>query len=76
MKRNKPLSKYEIEQRECNSNYFKDGRPKRGSMMCRNQSYISEIKSINGYYDINWTCAGNRCPLYATGCDDKGRNWE
>ena len=45
-------------------------------MLCRNKQYIKEVTKINGIYNINWACGGNRCPLYATGCDNKGRDWD
>ena len=45
-------------------------------MLCRDSEYIREIISINGNYNIDWVCGGNRCPFYTQGCDDKGRDWE
>lgn len=72
----KILSEYEKNKRTNNSNYYENGKPKESSMLCRNKEYIKEVLEINGTYDINWVCGGNRCPLYATGCDDKGREWQ
>ena len=61
---------------ECDDLYFKSGKPKKQYMLCRDPEYIREIVRINGRYDINWTCGGNRCPYYSLGCDDKGRDWD
>ena len=72
----KILSEYDKEQRKDNNNYFKNGKPKKSAMLCRNKQYIKEVTKINGIYNINWACGGNRCPLYATGCDNKGRDWD
>lgn len=72
----KKLSEHEKEQRKNNIYYLKNGKPKKSAMLCRNREYIDEIIRINGRYDINWTCGGNRCPLYATGCDNQGRDWD
>lgn len=71
----KVLSDYEKERRKDNSNYFKNGKPKRSAMLCRNKQYVSEVTKINGVYNISWACGGNRCPLYATGCDNRGNDW-
>ena len=72
----KTLTEYEKAERKDNGHYFKNGKPKKSSMLCRNKSYIAEVTKINGYCDPRWICGGNRCPLYATGCDDAGRDWE
>ena len=72
----KKLSDYEKKTRQNNDMYFKSGKPKKMYMMCKDRSYISEVISINGRYNPDWCCAGGRCPLYATGCDDRGREWE
>lgn len=72
----KELSDYQKSTRENNDNYFRNGKPKKGSMLCRDKSYQSMIRRYNGYFDINWTCAGNSCPLYAHGCDNRGLDWE
>lgn len=72
----KQLSEYEKKNRENCELYFKNGKPKKKYMLCRDPEYIREIESINGRYDINWTCGGLRCPFYTCGCDDKGRDWE
>lgn len=70
------LTEYEKEKRSGDPNYFMNGKPKKSAMMCRNKSYQSEIIRINGYFDLDWCCAGNICPLYSTGCDNKGRDWD
>lgn len=67
----KILSEFEKEQRGNNSNYFTNGKPKKSAMLCRNKEYIKEVTKINGFYNINWACGGNRCSLYASGCDNK-----
>ena len=72
----KQLSEYEKKNRENCELYFKNGKPKKKYMLCRDPEYIREIESINGRYDINWTCGGLRCPFYTYGCDDKGRDLE
>ena len=72
----KQLSATELRERNNNDLYFKNGKPKKKYMLCRNSQYINEIKSINGSYDIDWTCGGLLCPFYTKGCDDKGREWE
>lgn len=72
----KTLTKGELCERKDSELYFKNGKPKKKYMLCRDPEYIREIISINGSYDINWTCGGNRCPFYSCGCDDKGREWE
>lgn len=54
--------------------FFKTGKPKRKYMLCRDNSYLSEVRKINGYININWVCGGNRCPLYGH-CDDRGGDW-
>ena len=71
----KILSDYDKKQRNNNPNYFRNGKPKISSMLCRNKEYIKEVTNINGRYDIQWACGGNRCPLYATGCDNRGYDW-
>lgn len=48
--------------------FFKNGKPKVSKMMCRDRSYLAEIRKINGDADPNWVCAGNRCPFYSVGC--------
>jgi len=68
------LSEYQKEQRKNNYHYFKNGKPKKSAMMCRSREYISELRAINGYF-VTICCAGNRCPLYATGCDNCGTDW-
>lgn len=72
----KILTDWEKKQRENNSNYFMNGKPKKSSMLCRDKSYIAMIKKINGHYDPNWVCGGNSCPLYKNGCDNRGMDWE
>ncbi len=72
----KILTEREKEKRKNNSHYFKNGKPKKSSMFCRNNSYMKEIIKTNGWYNSAWVCGGLRCPLYATGCDNKGRDWE
>lgn len=73
----KILTDYERKGRENNPNYFKNGKPKKGSMMCKDRSYISSVTKINGgYCNPSWICGGNSCPLYATGCDNSGEDWE
>ena len=49
--------------------YFKNGRQKKKYMKCHDPQYISEVRSINGYYDPAWVCAGNRCVYYSRGCN-------
>lgn len=71
----KNLTKEEILKRKTSGLYFNNGKPKKMYMMCKDRSYISEVISINGRYNPDWCCAGGRCPLYATGCDDRGREW-
>ena len=66
------LSDGERETRKDNPNYFKNGKPKVGSMLCRSREYIAEVTRINGHYNPDWACGGNRCSLYATGCDCRG----
>ena len=63
------------EKRKGNTMYFKSGKPKKMYMLCRDPQYINEVTSINGYCNPNWICGGARCPLYSTGCDDRGRDW-
>lgn len=70
------LTEYKKERRQGNPNYFKNGKPKKGAMLCRDKSYQARIRLYNGYFDINWACGGNCCPLYATGCDNRGLDWE
>lgn len=36
---------------------------------------IIKVESINGCCSINQMCGGLSCPLYATGCDDRGNDW-
>jgi len=72
----KKLTKEELEKRKDSELYFKNGKPKRKYMLCRDPEYIREIISINGIYDLFWTCGGLRCPFYSTGCDDRGMEWE
>ena len=71
----KKLSEYEKKKRRDNNNYFKNGKPKKSSMLCMNKKYIKELVNINGHYDVRWACGGNRCPLYATVCDNRGKDW-
>ena len=63
-------------EREDNNMYFKSGKPKKKYMLCKDPSYISEVTHINGYCSPNWICGGLRCPLYPTGCDDRGNSWD
>ena len=72
----KVLTDYEKEERQNNPNYFKNGKPKKCSMLCKSKEYIAEVTRINGYCDPNWICGGNRCSIYRTGCDDRGRDWK
>lgn len=72
----KTLTKSELNERKDSDLYFKNGKPKKKYMLCRNPEYIREIIGINGSYDINWVCGGNSCPFYSRGCDDKGREWD
>jgi hypothetical protein len=72
----KTLTKEEQAEREDCELYFKSGKPKKKYMLCRDPEYIREIISINGRYNMDWACGGNRCPFYTCGCDDKGREWE
>ena len=72
----KQLSEHEKKERENCELYFKNGKPKKKYMLCRDPEYIREIERINGRYNIDWTCGGLRCPFYTCGCDDKGRDWE
>jgi hypothetical protein len=72
----KNLTELEKLKRKDNDLYFSNGKPKKMHMMCRDPSYIREIIHINGRYNLDWCCAGGRCPFYSTGCDDKGREWE
>lgn len=72
----KLLTDRQKRERENNGNYFKNGKPKKGSMLCKSKQYISEVTAINGHYNPTWACGGNRCPLYATGCDNRGHNWD
>ena len=44
--------------------YYPDGRPKKSYMMCRQTSYINEVKKINGPVSSRFMCAGSRCPFY------------
>lgn len=71
----KILSQHELEKRKTDSNYFQNGKPKKQAMMCRDKQYLAEVRRINGYFVNDYICAGNRCPLYRTGCDDAGREW-
>ena len=71
----KKLTNHEIVIRKDNVNYFKNGKPKKSSMLCRNRRYLKEIENINGAYDISWVCGGNSCQLYAIGCDNRGNDW-
>ena len=64
------------EKRKGNMMYFKSGKPKKMYMLCHDQQYINEVTSINGYCSINNICGGLRCPLYATGCDNRGNAWD
>lgn len=52
----KILSDYDKKQRNNNPNYFRNGKPKISSMLCRNKEYIKEVTNINGRYDIQWAC--------------------
>ena len=70
------MTKEEKAKREDCEFYFKSGKPKKKYMLCRDPEYIREITSINGHYDIFWTCGGLRCPLYSTGCDNRGMDWD
>lgn len=72
----KILTEREKEKRKNNANYFKNGKPKKSSMLCRSDSYIKEVTKINGFYNAAWACGGLRCPLYTTGCDNAGKEWE
>lgn len=72
----KNLTKSELERRRMTGNYFKNGKPKKSAMLCHNREYIAEVTRINGYCNPDWMCGGSRCPLYATGCDNKGRDWD
>lgn len=72
----KTLTEYQKEERKNSSYYFKNGKPKKYAMLCKNKEYIKEITQLNGIYDINWACGGSNCPLYAAGCDNRGRDWE
>ncbi|MBR1422994.1 MAG: hypothetical protein IJ571_06090 [Ruminococcus sp.] len=72
----KILTESEMFQRKDSELYFKNGKPKKKYMECRNPEYIREVAHINGHYNFNWACAGISCPFYSTGCDDKGREWE
>ena len=72
----KILTEEEKDRRAGNPHYFNNGKPKKGSMLCRSKEYIAEVTRINGYCNPVWICGGNRCPLYATGCDNGGRDWE
>ena len=72
----KILTEWEKEERKDNGNYFQNGKPKKGSMLCTSKSYISEVTAINGYCNPSFICGGLRCPLYATGCDNRGKDWE
>lgn len=72
----KTLTEEESYKRKNSELYFKNGKPKKKYMLCRDPEYIREIIRINSRYDINWTCGGSRCPYYSTGCDDRGREWE
>lgn len=72
----KILTDYEKRKRENNSNYFKNGKPKKGSMLCKDKSYLASVRKINGgYCTPSDVCGGNCCPLYATGCDNSGEDW-
>lgn len=62
-------------ERENDDRYFKSGKPKKKYMRCMDREYQAEVRRINGYCSIDWMCAGNSCPLYSSGCDDKGRDW-
>ena len=72
----KTLTEEELYERKNSELYFKNGKPKKKYMLCRDSEYIREIISINGNYNIDWVCGGDRCPFYSCGCDDKGRDWE
>lgn len=72
----KVLTDYEKKERENNKNYFKNGKPKKSSMLCRNKEYRAEVTKINGHCNPEWICGGNRCPLYAIGCDSRGMDWQ
>jgi len=72
----KVLTNFQKEERKDNGHYFQSGKPKKSSMLCKDRKYITELTAINGHYNPAWACAGNRCPLYAAGCDNKGRDWE
>lgn len=70
------LSEREKQTRSESGCYFKNGKPKKKYMMCKGPDYIREVISNNGHYDPNWACAGCSCPLYSTGCDNRGKKWE
>lgn len=72
----KQLTEEELRERNGCELYFKNGKPKKKYMLCRDPEYIREIISINGHYNIDWVCGGLRCPLYTHGCDGKGSDWE
>ena len=72
----KTLTTTELHERKDSELYFKNGKPKKKYMLCRTPEYIREIIRINGNYNIDWVCGGNRCPFYGCGCDDRGREWE
>ena len=42
----KILTEYEKKERENNKNYFKNGKPKKSSMLCRNKEYRAEVTKI------------------------------
>lgn len=72
----KVLSEHEKSMRKDNPNYFKNGKPKKKAMLCKNRNYISLMVYVYGHYDSNWMCSTNdKCPLWATGCDHQGKDW-
>ena len=72
----KVLTEYEKNRRKDNVNYFSNGKPKKSAMLCKTKKYIAEVTAINGICNPAYICGGNRCPLYATGCDNRGKDWE
>lgn len=72
----KKLTEAELEKRRATGMFFKNGKPKKMYMLCRDASYQSEVRSINGYCSFDQMCGGLRCPLYPFGCDDRGEAWE
>ena len=70
------LTDYEKEKRQDSELYFKNGKPKKKYMLCRDPEYQASVRRINGSYcSVSNMCGGLSCPLYRTGCDNRGEDW-